>query len=200
MARRDGEDEVGREDFEQAVRFVADGAMHAAHRATRVEALLRSVVRALVEAGELDVDAFERNLKAPAPRPRPPGASERLALEFGKPVDKHAVASPPDLDCAALFPICRARCCMLTFALGPQDLDEGRVAWSYGQPYRIAPGADHRCVHQDRATGGCTVYEHRPAVCRSYDCRKDPRIWEDFERRIPAPLEAVLPGNRGRSR
>ena len=186
MARRDGEDEdaVVREDFEQAVRFVADGAMHAAHRATRVEALLRSVVRALAEAGQLDVDAFERRLKAPARRP--PGGPERAALELGRPIDKDAVASPPDLDCAALLPICGARCCKLTFALGPQDLEEGRVAWSYRRPYRIAAGADHRCVHQDRATGGCTVYEHRPAVCRSFDCRNDPRIWADFERRIPA--------------
>jgi hypothetical protein len=31
------------------------------------------------------------------------------------------------------------------------------------------------------------VYEHRPAICRTYDCRKDPRIWIDFEKRIPAP-------------
>jgi hypothetical protein len=55
-------DAVTREDFEAAVRFVADGAMRTAHRAARVEALLRAVVRALAEARALDVDAFERNL------------------------------------------------------------------------------------------------------------------------------------------
>jgi hypothetical protein len=59
------DDEVTREDFEAAVRFVADGAMRAAHRAARVEALLRAVVRALAEAGQLDPDAFERNLARP---------------------------------------------------------------------------------------------------------------------------------------
>ena len=63
------DDDVTREDFEHAVRFVADGAMRASHRAARVEALLRSVVRALAEAGQLELDAFERNLMQPAPRP-----------------------------------------------------------------------------------------------------------------------------------
>ncbi|HWO20614.1 MAG TPA: hypothetical protein VNO30_17715 [Kofleriaceae bacterium] len=66
----DDDAQVPREDFEAAVRFVADGAMRAAHRAARVEALLRAVVRALVEAGQLDVAAFERNLierRRPAP-------------------------------------------------------------------------------------------------------------------------------------
>jgi hypothetical protein len=199
MAQRDnarGQGNVGREDFEVAIRHVADVSMRSAHRAARIEALLRSVVRAMVESRVLDLEAFERNLAAPTPTPTPtpaPRSPGRPAISLGQPVDKYAVRTPPDLDCAALLPICGARCCMLTFPLAPQDLDEGQVAWSYGQPYEIARAADHRCVHQDRATGGCTVYGHRPAVCRTYDCRQDPRVWEDFERRIPAPRDAVLP-------
>jgi len=62
------DDEVTREELEGAIRFVADGAMRARLRATRVEALLRSVVRALAEAGQLDLDAFERNLMLPRGR------------------------------------------------------------------------------------------------------------------------------------
>jgi plasmid stabilization system protein ParE len=66
--------DVTREDFEHAVRFIADAAMQASHRAARVEALLRSVVRALAEAGQLELDAFERNLMQPAPGDAlPPG-------------------------------------------------------------------------------------------------------------------------------
>jgi hypothetical protein len=183
--------DVDREDFEEGVRHVADTAMRSSLRAMRVESLLRAVVRALAERGELDVDAFERALGQPPGQPA--GAAPRLAVALGKPIDKYAVASPPDLDCAALFPVCQARCCMLVFPLTPQDLDEGRLAWRYHQPYEIAHAADERCVHQDRATGGCTVYEQRPAICRHYDCRQDPRIWLDFERRIPAPLDAVRP-------
>jgi hypothetical protein len=57
------DDEVTREDFEGAVRFVADAAMRSQHRAARIEALLRSVVRALAEAGQLELDAFERDLR-----------------------------------------------------------------------------------------------------------------------------------------
>lgn len=195
MARDDDEvaDEVGREDFEPAVRFVADSAMRTSLRASRIEALLRSVVRALVESRTLDVDAFERNLAAAAPLGRD---THQLAITLGSPADKYAARTPDDLDCAALLPICQARCCMMTFPLGPQDLEEDRLAWSYRKPYEIARAADHRCVHQDRATGGCTVYEQRPGVCRTYDCRRDPRVWQDFERRIPAPLEAVLPIRR----
>jgi hypothetical protein len=34
------------------------------------------------------------------------------------------------------------------------------------------------------------VHHARPRTCRVYDCRRDPRIWLDFERRIPAPEDA----------
>ena len=25
------------------------------------------------------------------------------------------------------------------------------------------------------------MYEHRPVICRTYDCSRDSRIWADFE-------------------
>lgn len=40
------------------------------------------------------------------------------------------------------------------------------------------------------------MYAARPAVCRSYDCRDDPRIWSDYARRIPAPF-VDLPAQPG---
>ena len=48
----------------------------------------------------------------------------------------------------------------------------------------------------------CTIYERRPGLCRTYDCRGDTRIWLDFERRIPNPSLAGLAGrsDRGQSR
>ena len=33
------------------------------------------------------------------------------------------------------------------------------------------------------------MHAFRPRVCRSYDCRSDERIWLDYEKRIPAPIE-----------
>ncbi|HVV88589.1 MAG TPA: YkgJ family cysteine cluster protein [Kofleriaceae bacterium] len=114
-----------------------------------------------------------------------------LHVELAPPVDKYAAgtSSPP---CAELLPICGARCCRLPFALSSQDLDEGVVRWDHGRPYLIRHEADGACTHLDRAAGGgCTVYAHRPAPCRSYDCRHDPRVWIDYDRRVPAPLEAI---------
>jgi Fe-S-cluster containining protein len=101
--------------------------------------------------------------------------------------DKYAVANTPVIDCEARYHLCHGVCCKLWFSLSAQDLDERHVRWNYAQPYAIAQDADGRCVHQDRASFHCTVYEHRPYICRTYDCSTDKRIWLDFENRIPHP-------------
>ncbi len=108
-------------------------------------------------------------------------SSARVLL--GDAEDKYrATAEGPD--CEAILPICQARCCTLHFALSSQDLDEGVIRWDYGKPYVIRQRADDGyCVHNNPAGHGCTVYEVRPRPCRQYDCRQDPRIWVDFERR-----------------
>jgi len=114
------------------------------------------------------------------------GTGQRVSLDISG-EDKYlaANAGPP---CAELIAICEARCCQLSFPLSTADLDEGVIRWDYGQPYLIRQRAsDAYCVHNDPASHGCTVHEHRPRVCRRYDCRHDPRIWIDFEQRIPAP-------------
>jgi Fe-S-cluster containining protein len=103
-------------------------------------------------------------------------------------IDKYQVQGA-DIDCAERLPLCRARCCALSFELSAQDLDEGKIRWELEEPYLIRHERDGYCSHLDRAAGGgCTVYAHRPAACRSYDCRGDQRIWLDFEARIPAPM------------
>ncbi|HEY0477350.1 MAG TPA: YkgJ family cysteine cluster protein [Kofleriaceae bacterium] len=110
----------------------------------------------------------------------------RVSLDLGGP--KYQTESPP-VPCAELIPLCHARCCRLSFSLSTEDLDEGVIRWDYGQPYLIAQRAsDGYCVHNDPDSRGCTVHAHRPRVCRSYDCRKDPRVWIDYDQRIPAPL------------
>jgi Fe-S-cluster containining protein len=183
------DDDAPRDDVEDGLRFVANAAMKYAHDRARIEALARTLVRVLVENRTLDLALFERHLGEAVERPPPP-PDKRVRLSVAPEIDKHTIRSP-DVDCVALFPICKARCCMLHFSLTPDEVDSRNMAWSYVRPYDIAHGADHRCVHQDRATGGCTVYDERPGICRKYDCRKDPRVWEDFEKRIPAPLERI---------
>lgn len=97
-----------------------------------------------------------------------------------------AVAESPP--CAELIPICQARCCRLRFALSTEDLDEGIVRFDYGRPYMIRQrSSDGRCVHNDPDTRFCTVHAVRPSICRTYHCKDDPRIWSDYEKRIPAP-------------
>jgi Fe-S-cluster containining protein len=68
----------------------------------------------------------------------------------------------------------------LLVALSVQDIQEGVVRWDYLHPYTIARAPSGYCTHC-RPDLGCGVYEHRPAVCRGYDCRADKRIWADFE-------------------
>jgi Fe-S-cluster containining protein len=109
----------------------------------------------------------------------------RVSLDLGG--DKYTV-TPSTPPCDELLPICQARCCTLTFALSTADLDEGVIRWDYGQPYLIRQRkSDGYCVHNDQATRGCTAHEHRPRVCRVYDCRTDKRIWADFDKRELAP-------------
>jgi Putative zinc- or iron-chelating domain len=107
-------------------------------------------------------------------------------------VDKYAQPGT-DIDCAARLPLCHARCCSFSFELTTQDLDEGAVRWEPEAPYVILHERDGYCTHFDRAAGGgCTIYAQRPAACRAYDCRADPRVWLDFDARIPAPMPAAL--------
>jgi hypothetical protein len=112
----------------------------------------------------------------------------RIQLDMG--ADKYGVepAAPP---CAEVIDLCQARCCTFDFALSSADLDEGVIRWDHGQPYLIRKRASDRyCVHNHPSSRACTVHAYRPRPCRSYDCRDDPRVWIDYEQRIPAPIES----------
>ena len=189
------DDEIEPRELEAALRFVYALHMRTADSADRIEALLMAVVKALVDGGIVDAARLERSVQAPVSQPA--SDQDRAVVALGMLRDKYAEQSPPDLDCRTLLPLCKARCCRLTFPLTLQDLEEGRISWSYARPFHILHQPGGGCVHQDGATGHCSVYEQRPAICRSYDCREDERIWIDFERRIPAPMEALTPAARG---
>lgn len=118
-------------------------------------------------------------------------ASNDLRIAYGEPlVDKYDVESAP-IPCDELMHLCEARCCKLEFALSTQDLDEGSVRWNLARPYFVLQRADGYCCHNDPQTRGCHVYASRPAPCRQFDCRNDKRIWLDYDKRIPAPADAV---------
>jgi hypothetical protein len=198
---------VPRSDFERAVR-----ALHVADLEIR-DALLQLAARVVVLTDEMTrrFDRVEPNPAPPnTPAPAPTATVEDTveqhldhtlaqiraadaAVPHGVSLDtgdnKYAV-TPVDVPCEELIPLCRARCCTLSFALSTADLDEGIIRWDYGQPYLIRQRAsDGYCVHNDPASRGCTVHAARPRTCRTFDCREDKRIWIDFAQRIPAPLE-----------
>ncbi len=109
--------------------------------------------------------------------------------------DKYAFTGGVKIDCDARVSLCHAACCRLSFALSVQDVEEGKVRWELGRPYMNRRDADGCCHHLNRGTRACSVYEARPLVCRSYDCRKDARIWKDFDNRVVSPdLEGLLAG------
>lgn len=114
-------------------------------------------------------------------------------VHLGDPIDKYQVPPLPDggPPCLELLPICQARCCSLDVPLSTQDLDEGVIRWDRGAPYLIQH-RDGRCVHQT-SEHACACYEHRPAPCREYDCREDRRIWIDYDKRIPTPIDERPP-------
>ena len=99
-------------------------------------------------------------------------------------VSKYEFKGGAEIDCESRLHLCKAACCRLPFALSKHDVQEGVVKWELGQPYMNARDEDGYCTHLDRTTHQCSVYNQRPIPCRGYDCRKDQRVWIDFEKRI----------------
>jgi hypothetical protein len=174
-----------RDQIETGLRNLLHHAIEARLDHAGLAATVKALVDTLVASGALAPEAFERNRQR-ALDVAVEELAERPLVEIGKAVDKYAVASP-DVDCAALLPLCRARCCAMTVCLSAQDLDERALDWDYGRPYQIRRREDGYCAHSEPDTRRCGAYARRPAVCRSYDCRKDPRVWIDFDQRIPCP-------------
>jgi Fe-S-cluster containining protein len=151
---------------------------------------MHTLLELLVAKGVVTVDELEQQSQVTGPRVHEAFEADPLAPAMGQVADKYTVVSP-DIDCAARLHLCQARCCTLRFALTAQDLDEGVVRWDYARPYYIASRPDGYCAHCHPESRACGVYRHRPAPCRSYDCRGDERIWRDFEARIPADYAAI---------
>jgi Fe-S-cluster containining protein len=147
-----------------------------------VAARLERIVAILLARGPLtpkDVELMDRLGKS--------AAQPRVNLKVVD--DKHAVPSP-DIDCAARLHLCHGRCCALRVTLSAHDVREGKLRWDLHDPYVLERVDDGYCTHLRPGDGGCEHYADRPAICRSYDCRNDARVWIDFDNRIPAPMPA----------
>lgn len=186
------DDPVKREEVERGLRLLNHLVSTMRDELLQVSAQVVALTRELEERGAIREESVLERLPDQV-------RAARVADETAAPLrielsdhrrDKYTVAIPP-VPCAELLPICKARCCTLPFRLSTQDLDGGHVRWDYGRPYWNLRRPDGYCVHNDSGGHGCSVYEERPAPCRAFDCRGDDRIWLDYEKRIPAPIDAA---------
>jgi Fe-S-cluster containining protein len=88
------------------------------------------------------------------------------------------------VNCSERLHLCKGVCCRLHFALTAEEVESGRIKWDLGEPYNIRHETTGYCHHLELNKNGCSIYEHRPGVCRKYSCANDERIWKDFEKMI----------------
>jgi Fe-S-cluster containining protein len=173
-------------EVEGGLRFAHAMMMQTKSDLVELSATVYALFEELLSRGYLDVPSVDR--RRGKVKERELERQQRQAhVELDTTRDKYALTVLPEIDCASLIPLCKGRCCKLQVALSFQDLDERVAQWDYEKPYRMRKAPSGYCVHCDQTTRSCQIYQHRPAVCRTYDCRHDKRIWLDFERRIPAP-------------
>jgi hypothetical protein len=153
-------------------------------------ATLEAVVELLVEAGMPPERLKEVRARA-AEKVRKRFLERGMAVarqDFDVP--KREFADGVDIDCENRVELCKAACCRLAVGLSAEDVREGILRWDVETPYVLERGDDGWCAHMERGSCRCTVYDARPIPCRGFDCRKDERIWLDFEARIPNPSVA----------
>lgn len=154
-----------------------------------------ALIELLMERGVISVEELDERKKQVGQRLAEKFAEKGMGVALtNDEQDKYAYEGSVEIDCENRLALCRGACCRLSFALTVQDLEEGRVKWDLGRPYMIRHDEDGYCHHVERTSKSCGIYANRPVVCRAYDCRKDKRIWEDFEHRVVSPdLEKLFP-------
>lgn len=189
-AATDSQDERGafHRDIAQGLAYLHSRLNAGAGRTFEAASFVYALIELLEEKGVIAREEIDCRKKALSERllkrfnQRDPGVSLQESA-----YDKYDVHDAVAIDCASRIELCRAMCCKMVFPLSPQDLREGVIEWDFSAPYVIAKDADGYCRHFDRNGRGCAEHASRPVPCRLYDCRKDPRIWIDFETRIVNP-------------
>jgi hypothetical protein len=187
-------DEVGERELQEAIKFLhrvgAQDRVELRKLHVQVGALVHTLIEKQLITEEELASLRDQHVE------KLEGQDDTLQPHAEPVPDKYVVESP-GIPCEDNLPICKAACCRRLFALSLQDVREGVIRWNFGAPYLIRQAADGRCAHND-ACGRCDSYAARPAFCRRFDCRQDPRIWKDYEQRIPSDEVAALPPLPGR--
>lgn len=183
-----------RQEFAGGLLYCHDRANANTSKALETAAFAYASMELLIEKGLLSEAELNERKNKVVERLAERFRDEAMGVFLQKPeLDKYQFQAAPTIDCDNRIPMCKAACCRLRVELSKQDLEEGVVKWDLAHPYLIARGADGYCTHLQRGDCRCGVYEKRPVPCRGYDCRKDKRIWADFENRVVSPeLEKLL--------
>jgi Fe-S-cluster containining protein len=152
-----------------------------ADRINRVEAFVYGLADALLDGGQVTEEQLRTRAASVAEELKQKG--EMLSAGVVLRVDADPPPAASTVDCGARMHVCKAVCCRLSFPLSAPEIEGGRIRWELGKPYFARKDATGCCVHLDEKNG-CSVYQNRPRVCRSYSCAKDERIWTDFDRMI----------------
>ena len=164
-------------------------------RASEGEVIVARLIDQLVERGLIDAEALgvvAENGPASAEGEPLDGELPEMpeptitwpAVAIREDPEEPLQREPAYVDCAARMPVCHAVCCRLKFPLSAAEIEQAAVKWDIGHPYLIRHDADGCCTHNDRNSHGCTVYDQRPVVCRTYSCAGDKRIWSDFDNMV----------------
>ena len=151
---------------------------------------LYALIELLKEKGLISIEELDKRKREIAERLVKKFGESGLGLMYQDPEhDKYTFEHEACVDCQSRLPICKAICCQFPFALSRQDVEEGIIRWNLSKPYLIAHGRDGYCVHLERNSYRCTVYERRPVPCRGFDCKNNGKwkVWADLEKQILNP-------------
>jgi len=154
---------------------------HIAERINRIEAFVYGLADSLLDGRQVTEEQLRTRAARVSDERQQKG--EMLSAGVVLRVDPDSAPADATVDCGARMHICKAVCCRLSFPLSAPEIESGQIKWELGKPYFARRDANGRCVHLD-SKSGCTVYQNRPRVCRSYSCANDERIWTDFDHMI----------------
>jgi Fe-S-cluster containining protein len=134
--------------------------------------------RALMSLGQIGVMERRRIEKELIIELFPP---KQVRAGLGIVVAQGQSTLPSEEDCEKRKHLCQQACCRIfDVHLNADEIESGRFDWNPKSPYSLHK--NHAgCIY---LTGGqCAIYHHRPATCYTYSCKKDSRIWLDYEKR-----------------
>ena len=177
-----------RQDLVEGLLYVHSRLSENTKSTLEVASFLYALFELLNEQGLVSIEKLDERKSEVAKRLAKKNSDRGVGVLLQEPeYDKYAFEGEAKIDCENRVHLCKAACCRLPFALSKQDIREGIVHWDLGQPYIIAQEKDGYCSHLSRNDCHCSIREHRPVPCRAYDCRKDKKIWLDFEKKVINP-------------